>query len=72
MEDERMIVAEFSDETRADMACMLLETEGITILESGEIANSLRLTPLDAKIQIQVSESDYEKAIEILKNNNLI
>ena len=71
--DEKIIkIASFFDYTKAEIAKIALEREGIQCFLSGEnfVATYWLYANAEGGIKLYIKESDKQKALEILKNIN--
>ena len=71
MTDKLITIAEFADVGQADSAKSLLDDSGIKSVITGQNAANLYAgVPAIARIDLQVLESQAQKAAEILESKN--
>ncbi len=71
MPDKLVTIAEFADAGQADLAKSLLDDSGIKSVITGQNAANLYAgIPAIARIDLQVLESQAQKASEILESKN--
>lgn len=69
MADKLVTIAQFANYIEADMAKQLLNDFGIKSVVTGENASNIYSIPAIEGPELQVFESQAEKAVEILKSN---
>ena len=69
MADKLITIAEFADNIEADLAKQLLEDFGIKSVVTGQNFANIYPVPAIAEVDLQVLESQAQRAVEILESN---
>jgi len=69
MADKLVTIAQFADSSEADLARQLLGDFGIKAVVTGQHAANIYTLPAVAAAELQVFESEAERALEILESS---